>query len=91
MNQELGLSLVASEFNISEGYLSYLFKEETGQNFTDLVEHVRMDEACKLLQKTKLNINEIYMKVGYSNVQSFRRAFKRIKGVSPMLIRNGTV
>lgn len=88
MKQDLSLTMVASEFHFSEGYLSYFFKEQTGQNFTDFVEQVRMNEACLLLKNTKSNIDEIAEKVGYNSVQSFRRAFKRIKGVSPSAIRS---
>lgn len=91
MKQDMGLGLAASEFHISEGYLSFLFKEQTGQNFTDYVEKVRMDAACELLKTTRIAIGAICGKVGYNNVQSFRRAFKRIVGVSPMQMRNGTV
>ena len=91
MKQDMGLGLAASEFHISEGYLSSLFKEQTGRNFTDYVEQVRMNAACELLKTTRITIAEICGKVGYNNVQSFRRAFKRIVGVSPMQMRNGTV
>ncbi len=33
-------------------------------------------------------INEVAEAVGYNSVQSFRRAFKRVKGVSPKEVRN---
>lgn len=87
MKQELGLSLAASEFNFSEGYLSTFFKEQTGKNFTDYVESIRMEHACILLEDSSININDIAEMVGYNSVQSFRRAFKRIKGVSPSSLR----
>lgn len=83
----LGLSMVASEFNISEGYLSFFFKEQTGINFTDYVEKLRIDKACELLLDNSLTIKEISGLVGYNSVQSFRRAFKRIQGVSPSEMR----
>lgn len=86
-NPDLSLSNVAEKFNISPGYLSTFFKKQTGKNFTDHVETVRISAACKLLENSDLTIGEICLKVGYSNVKSFRRAFKRIKGVSPKIIR----
>jgi AraC-like DNA-binding protein len=87
MIKDLGLPLVASEFNFSEGYLSYFFKEQTGKNFSDYVEQIRMTKAHKLLESSTISINDIAEKVGYSNVQSFRRAFKRVEGVSPSMLR----
>ena len=87
MNSELGLSMVAGEFNISEGYLSFFFKEQTSINFTEYVEQLRISKACELLQDNTLTISEIGERVGYNSVQSFRRAFKRIQGVSPSAMR----
>ena len=83
----LGLGMISSFFNISEGYISSLFKEQTGVNFTEYVEEIRMNRACDLLKDTKLNIHDIGEKVGYNSVQSFRRAFKRIHGISPSELR----
>lgn len=87
MNFDLSLNIVASEFHFSEGYLSYFFKEQTGQNFIEFIEKLRIKEACELLKNTELNINEIAEKIGYNNVQSFRRAFKKVEGVNPSTLR----
>ncbi|MGL6174164.1 MAG: AraC family transcriptional regulator [Cellulosilyticaceae bacterium] len=86
-DSNLGLGMVASQFNISEGYISSLFKEQTGINFTEYVENLRINKACNLLKDTELNINDIGEQVGYNSVQSFRRAFKRIHGISPSELR----
>lgn len=86
-NPDLSLTSVAARFNISAGYLSTFFKEQTGKNFTDEVESIRIDAAYQLLKKTDWNINQICLKVGYSNVKSFRRAFEHIKGISPSTAR----
>lgn len=87
IDSNLGLGMVASQFNISEGYISSLFKEQTGINFTEYVEDLRINRACDLLKDTSLNINDIGEQVGYNSVQSFRRAFKRIHGISPSELR----
>lgn len=88
MNSNLGLALVASKFNISEGYVSTIFKINMGINFADYVEKVRITYACELLKNVDNTINVISQKVGYNSVQSFRRAFKKVKGVSPRDLRN---
>jgi len=87
MNQDLCLFKVASHFNLSEGYLSYMFKEQTNINFTDYLESIRMNHASLLLNSTDLSINEISERVGYNSAQSFRRAFKRQCGVNPSSLR----
>lgn len=88
MNSSLGLALIASKFNISEGYVSTIFKGNMGINFTDYVEKVRIDCACNLLENSEDTISIIAEKVGYNSVQSFRRAFKKVKGISPKELRS---
>lgn len=83
MDSGLGLSRISSEFRISEGYVSSIFKEQSSVNFADYVESLRIDKACQLLKENRYTINEISEFVGYNSVQSFRRAFKRVKGISP--------
>lgn len=83
----LGLGMIATNFNISEGYVSSLFKEQAGINFTEYVETQRINKACDLLKNTSLSISDIGAQVGYNSVQSFRRAFKRLHGVSPSELR----
>lgn len=80
---DMGLARVGSEFRVSESYLSTLFKEQSGGNFGDFLESLRIEQACRLLQDKTITVNEVAEEVGYNSVQSFRRAFKRVKGVSP--------
>jgi len=79
----LCLSDVASKFEISEAYLSRFFKEQTGETFSEYLERIRIEEACNLLKKSSNLISEVSSMVGYNSSESFRRAFKRVKGVSP--------
>ena len=79
----MGLTKVADTFGVSEGYVSVVFKEQTGVNFADQVETVRINHACELLKQNSVSVEDIARSVGYYSVQSFRRAFKRVKGTSP--------
>lgn len=79
----LGLGKIAETFNLSEGYISTLFKEQTKTSFTDYIEALRINEACKLLAESDKAVNEIAITIGYSNVYSFRRAFKRKLNLGP--------
>lgn len=86
-DENLNLTSVSSKFNISSGYLSTFFKKQTGKNFSDYVEMIRINFACRLLKETDLTINDICLKVGFTNVKSFRRTFERIKGTNPKAAR----
>lgn len=86
---DMGLARVGGEFRVSESYLSTVFKEQSGGNFADYLETLRIEKACELLQDRQLTVNDVAETVGYNSVQSFRRAFKRVKGVSPKELRGG--
>lgn len=85
-NPDMGLSMVGSHFKLSDAYLSTLFKAEIKVNFGDYLENLRIEAACKMLEEGRL-VTDIATAVGYNSVQSFRRAFKRVKGVSPSAYR----
>jgi YesN/AraC family two-component response regulator len=79
---ELCLESVADTFGISKGYLSQFFKEQTGINFSDYLENVRMNRAKQFLVQSDMSVNEIAVQVGYSSSNTFCRAFKRLYGIS---------
>jgi two-component system, response regulator YesN len=84
----LCLSKISDEFSISESYFSFLFKEELGENFSNYLEHRRMEHAKELITQTEINVSDVFSEVGYNNSHTFRRAFKKIYGVSPKEVRN---
>lgn len=84
---ELSLYRVAEQVERPEKYISQLFKEVTGVNFSDHLIKVRMDQAVILLKDSRYTVDEIAMRVGYNSSHSFRRAFKRLIGVSPSAYR----
>ncbi|WP_020618614.1 AraC family transcriptional regulator [Paenibacillus daejeonensis] len=82
-NPDISLQYLAGLFNMSQSYLSKSFKEHTTMNFVDYIIHIRMKEAQTLLLESDLTINQIASKVGYANVTSFMRSFKKIHGLTP--------
>lgn len=90
------LSMLSNQFHISESYLSHLFKEKTGENFSTHLEKLRLNEAAKRLNDPKnhgkryeKNIHSLYLEVGYNNAVTFRRAFKKLFGITPSEMRAG--
>ena len=83
----LGLNKISDEFQISESYFSHMFKEKTGVNFSVYLEALRMREAARLVRNSSTNLSELYVEVGYNNPATFRRAFKKIYGVTPSAMR----
>lgn len=88
MRSDLSLNLLASEFRISVSHLSKLFKEQKECNFIDFLMEIRMNKAKELLAETEEKIRDIAEQVGYTNVNSFVRIFKKITGLTPTEYRN---
>ena len=79
---ELSLAKVAGVFNISEPYLSSIFKQSMGINFSSYVGSVRIDKAKEMLKQTNMSVGDIALATGYYSANSFCRAFKRVTGLS---------
>ncbi|MEJ2664895.1 MAG: response regulator [Spirochaetia bacterium] len=73
---------------LSPKYISRIFKEHTGVGFNEYKLELKVTRAKELLQGTDLNINQISDRIGYMNVESFIRIFKRITGYTPTSYRN---
>lgn len=83
LTANLSLSRLASMQNISAGYLSALFKKETGQTVTDFVSRKRVRLAVRLLETTNLQIQTIAQHCGILDVHYFTKVFKKYTGVTP--------
>lgn len=64
-------------------YLCTLFREETGLTVGGYVTAVKMDEAKRLLDRTKKTSAEIGAYLGYSSQSHFQRVFKKHTGSTP--------
>ena len=84
---DLSLNSLAIQFGITTSYLSGLFKKETGMNFSAYLEQFRIEKSESLMQQSDRTIDEISQMVGYGNSDSFRRAYRRIRGISPSQYR----
>jgi AraC-like DNA-binding protein len=47
----------------------------------------RMQQADRLLRDRRLSVAQVAEQLGYATEASFRRAFKRIRGVGPGAVR----
>lgn len=86
--EKLSLQEVADRCYISQWHLSKQLNRCAGKSFYDILNSVRIEEACKLLADPSLKIGEISELVGYADVAHFARTFKKIKGVSANEYRN---
>ncbi|HHG4515905.1 TPA: AraC family transcriptional regulator SphR [Pseudomonas aeruginosa] len=78
---------ISAELNMSSRTLRRRLAEH-GLTFEALLEQVRRGRAMSLLGNPGMSIERITEEVGYRDIRSFRRAFKRWTGVSPATFRS---
>lgn len=83
MNPDLSLNDICSYLNISTSYFSTIFKEMTGETFTEVLIRTRMEKAKELLENTTMKNYEIAEKVGFSDPHYFGISFKKMTGITP--------
>jgi AraC-like DNA-binding protein len=83
MTDPPSLDQLSVEIGLSLKKLKDGFKQLYGDTvFTYLLDH-KMDEARRMLNSQKYNVNEVGLKLGYSTASHFISAFKKKYGTTP--------
>ncbi len=85
-NPKLAMVNISDTLEISQSYLSLLFKQQN-MTFVKHLTQIRIEKAKELLARTPQRIIEIAEKCGYSDVYYFSHSFKKYEGVSPKRYR----
>lgn len=86
INADLRITTVSEALQTNRTYISRLINEEFGMNFNEFVNKYRIRESEKLLSCEDHNVytlEYIAEKSGFGNANSFTRAFKELKGLTP--------
>jgi two-component system response regulator YesN len=90
LDKGISLKKAAQLANLSYGYFGELFKKETGKCFREYLREKRIERARFLLDNTGKEIKEIYLSVGYKDIQNFYHDFKKRTGLTPRKYRRKT-
>lgn len=77
------LESIAKSFYISKSHLSRLFKQFTGESFSDYLRTIRLSGACSLLANTDMTVEDIIFHCGMRDPTSFYKAFSQYTGMTP--------
>ncbi len=83
ISENLSSGSLAVKHGISLGYLSAVFKKETGKTVSEYVRERRMEYARYLLGNTRLQIQTVAFSSGIMDVQYFSKLFKKCFGQTP--------
>lgn len=79
----ISITDIAEHVGISSGHLSRTFKTETGRSMLEYLTEFRVAKSKEMLVQRSDSLNEISQALGYNDVQSFIRFFKKFEGVTP--------
>lgn len=90
LDNELRLSTLAEQLDISSHHLSQVINEQMDTSFSDFINKYRIEEAKQMLCDPKFDdqyIINIAYSAGFNNKTSFNKAFKNHTGISPSVFR----
>ncbi len=83
-HEQYGLADAARLAKVSQRQFTNLCRNLTGESFIKFLNSIRCKNAAELLKQTNKPVAAIAFEVGYEELSTFYRAFKRIYKSSPM-------
>ena len=88
-SEPISLTQISSVANMTTNAFCKYFKQRTNKTYFQLLTEVRIEHACKLLNKDKdLSVSEIALHSGFQNISNFNRKFKSVKSMTPSQFKN---
>ncbi|MEK3914084.1 response regulator [Paenibacillus sp. FSL H7-0331] len=81
--QDISITQVAQELNVTPNYLSTLFRKKTGTTFIKYVTHIRMLKSKELLALPNAQVQKVSEQMGYLSTRHFTKLFKEHTGCYP--------
>lgn len=81
--ENLSIPQIAKEVSVNPVYLNKLFKLSTGKTISEYLNYYRIEESKSLLLGPDATVASVSAGLGYNDVRSFIRFFKKFTGVTP--------
>lgn len=83
LHDNLSVERLAEQAGMSARTFARSYVSQLGRTPARMVEAMRLEAACRALEKTSLPLKAVAANTGYNDEQNLRRAFQRQLGVSP--------
>jgi transcriptional regulator GlxA family with amidase domain len=87
LDQPLPVALLARQAGMSRRNFDRRFREITGNAALTWLTHQRVLRAQQLLEATRLPVEEVARRCGFSSAAALRQHFKRLTGTAPAAYR----
>jgi AraC-like DNA-binding protein len=81
--QDIDFEALARDHGISYSYMRKMVRQATGKNLMNHLNQIRVERAKQLLADTDGSMSAVAQAVGYHNVQSLNRFFRKLEGITP--------
>jgi two-component system response regulator YesN len=88
LHEDVSLQLLSDKVHLHPKYLSWLYKNETGEGLSDYVLRLKMERAAYWLRHSRKKVYEIAEHVGYQHTSYFIRVFKEQFQMTPQQFRD---
>lgn len=82
-NSAFGVLDLTSQLGFSKSQLYRKLKAIINLSSNEYIRNFRLNKAAELLLQDEFNISEVTYKVGFNDLQYFRKCFKKLYGVTP--------
>lgn len=86
-DRKLSLQSLAGQVGLSPQYLSKYFRKTTNMCLTQYINLIRLEQANKCLANKNINISEIALSNGFTDVKTYVRTCKNVYGMTPSALR----
>lgn len=87
ISEDISTATLSSIFGYDQSYFCRKFKLLTGMSVMKYIQITRLENAKKMLLKSKYSIKQIAITCGYSNNAYFTSRFKEMYGITPIQMR----
>ena len=87
LHEPLPLGRLAGVAGLEPKYFSALFRKRVGIRLTEWLRVYRVARAARLLHASDEHVSRVAFAVGFGDLRTFQRAFKRYFGASPRAYR----
>jgi AraC-like DNA-binding protein len=79
----ISIEELASHVHLTKTSLCRFMKINMNTTFSQLLNEIRIEHACRLLEETSDTVQKISLEAGYNNLSYFYRQFQRLKNCTP--------